>query len=296
MRIAVTLLLLGSGLFAACSRSDRPVASTVAVVAAESPWGAIATAIGGRDVTVTSLLEAPGADPHEYQPTAAAAAAVAKAAVVIENGLGYDPFMERILAQGSTGPRRVIKASEVLKVVGPNANPHLWYAIDRVPKVAGAIESALSSADPRHAADFRRNLREFLRSLDGPRTQLASIRADHAGASVLVTERLADYLLAEAGLTVTSPPSFARSVESGESPSAAATAEMRRLLGSGSTAALILNAQVQTPSVRAVSELARTSGVPVVRMTETIQPPGVTYVAWQQRQITSLAAALGTSR
>lgn len=293
MRAAVALLLAAS-LLAACSSgvARRSSAGRLSVVAGESPWGSIAAAIGGEHVAVTSLLSAPGADPHEYQPTAEAAAAVATASVVIENGLGYDRFLERMLAQGSTGPRRVVVAAEVLGVDEPTANPHLWYAVERVPVVAASIEAALAAADPRHAASYRRGLERLDAGLSGLDASVLAIRSAHRGAKVLVTERLADYLLAEAGLDIASPSAFARSVESGESPSAAATAQMRSELSSGRASALVLNAQVLSPAARSIRDLARSAGVPVVPMTETVQPVGSSYVSWQSRQVAALSRAL----
>jgi zinc/manganese transport system substrate-binding protein len=296
---AILALACGAVLLAGCARGaegSSAGAGRLKVVAAESPWGAVVAAIGGDHVSVTSLLWAPGADPHEYQPTASAAAAVATARVVVMNGLGYDRYMARMLAQGSLHPQRVVEAAKVLHVEGPQANPHLWYDVARVPRVATAIERSLVAADPRHAADYRAGLAAFTRSLDPDLAALAEIRMAHRSDPVLVTERVADYLLAEAGLTIVSPESFARAVESGQSPSAAATASMGALLRPGRAAALVVNSTVDTPATSAVRRQARASGVPVVLMTETVQPPGLGFAAWQGRQIRALSAALEGSR
>src|SRR5688500_7376159 len=64
------------------------------VVAAENFWGNVAAQIGGDKVEVTSIISEPGADPHLYESSADNAAALAKADVVITNGLGYDDFMD----------------------------------------------------------------------------------------------------------------------------------------------------------------------------------------------------------
>ncbi len=45
-----------------------------------------------------ALISNPAADPHAYEPTAADARAVAEANLVISNGVGYDPWMDRLLA------------------------------------------------------------------------------------------------------------------------------------------------------------------------------------------------------
>lgn len=292
---AAVCCTLSLGLLAAACGTAAPDAvgaGRLKVVAAESPWGKIAAAIGGGNAQVTSLVAAANVDPHEYQPTAAAAASVAEAAVVVDNGLGYDDFMNRLLATGASGPRRVVTAATVLHVTGPDANPHLWYALVRVPEVAHAIEVAMAHADPAHAANYRARLVAFDRSLQPVLRQVQAIARHHAGAPVAQTERVAGYLLSEAGLRMVSPVGFALSVEAGQSPSASDTALMDQLLADRGIDALILNTQTQTPVTENVRARAAAAGLPVVDVTETVQPPTSSFVRWQAEQVATLAAAL----
>ncbi|TMK57210.1 MAG: ABC transporter substrate-binding protein, partial [Actinobacteria bacterium] len=67
------------------------------VVAAENVWGSIAAQLGGDRVTVTSIIDNPNADPHDYEPTTEDARAMASANFVIENGVGYDPWAQRLI-------------------------------------------------------------------------------------------------------------------------------------------------------------------------------------------------------
>src|SRR5207249_8939513 len=78
--------------------SGSPAASTaiIAVVAAENFYGDITKQIGGNHVNVTSILSDPNVDPHEYQSNYQAAQSVSKAQLVIENGGGYDDWMDKI--------------------------------------------------------------------------------------------------------------------------------------------------------------------------------------------------------
>ena len=116
--------------------------AVVPVVAAENFWGNITSQIGGHDVTVTSLITNPNADPHLFETDAADAATLAEARVVIENGAGYDTWMNSLLGADS-GHATVVNAASVLHVTGSDPNPHLWYDIPRVPSVAAAIAGAL---------------------------------------------------------------------------------------------------------------------------------------------------------
>jgi ABC-type Zn uptake system ZnuABC Zn-binding protein ZnuA len=69
----------------------------IPVVAAESFYGEVATAIGGDRVTVENVAISPDADPHDFAPPPSVARAVSDARVVIMNGLDYDHWMEGLL-------------------------------------------------------------------------------------------------------------------------------------------------------------------------------------------------------
>src|SRR5712691_8187923 len=97
------------------------------VVAAENFWGSIAAQLGGDRVEVTSIIDNPNADPHEYEPTTADARSLASATFVIVNGIGYDPWADRLLAANPVPGRAVL---DVGTLVGAPAggNPHRWYS------------------------------------------------------------------------------------------------------------------------------------------------------------------------
>ncbi len=75
--------------------------SVLQVVAAENFWGSLVAQIGGSRVQVLSVVSDPNADPHEYESNATDARAVATANYVIENGAGYDSWMDKLLGASS---------------------------------------------------------------------------------------------------------------------------------------------------------------------------------------------------
>src|SRR4051812_11628655 len=180
--LAATMLAL-SGCGGSPTTTDK-----LDVVAAENVYGNIAAQIGGPHVVVTSVLTDPNADPHLFEPGTANGLAVAHAGVVIENGLGYDAFMTRLEEATPSGARVVVTISDVLGVHGRDANPHLWYDVQKLDTIATAIERALARADGAHAGAYRRGLRSFVRSLTPLRRAVAALRARHAGAAVAYTE------------------------------------------------------------------------------------------------------------
>jgi len=296
-RWGVGAVLVAIALLGACTTTATSSFShgRLRVVAAESPWGAVARAVGGDDVEVVSVIKDANVDPHEYTPTAWAAAQVALAAVVIDNGLGYDDFITQLLSTGAAHQRRTVTAADVLGISGPDANPHLWYMVERVPKVARAMADAFSAADPAHRADYRANLVAFDASLAPLDATLSAIRSERPGAPVAQTERVAGYLLAEAGLDVVSPAGFATSIEQGHEPNAADTQAMGTLLRGGGVEVLINNIQTTSAVTTAAVNDARSAGVPVVGFSEIVEPSSASYVVWQQRQLDALARALGVA-
>lgn len=291
----VVRLAAASTLCAVClSACSSPSSlSRLRVVAGESPWGAVAAAIGGNKVDVLSLVANPSVDPHSFTATAADAAAVNQASVVIENGLGYDNFVDQVLATGTSGPRSVVTVSSVLGVKGPNANPHLWYWLDRVPTVAAAIERAMAERDPKDASAFQTNLENFDHNLAPLIAELAHIDKVAHGVPVAQTERVAGYLLAEAGLTLRSPLSYSLAIEAGTTPSFQAQRQMNNLMSSHAVRVLIYNVQTVTSLTTQLKQLAQSSGVPVVGVSEVVEPQSAGFIAWQQDQIVRLEAALG---
>jgi zinc/manganese transport system substrate-binding protein len=265
--------------------------STLPVVASTNVFGDIARQIGGSHVSVTSVLSDPNADPHLFEPGTATGLAVAKARVVIQNGLDYDSFMTRLERSAPSDKRSVVTISDVLGINGQDANPHLWYDVPALPKIATAIEQALADADPAHASDYRSGLRAFIAALAPLQATVAKIRALHAGAPVAYTEPVPGYLIEAAGLRDRSLSSFTQPIEEGSEPSAAAVSEMTALATKHRIKVLFYNNQAVSPITQRVRAAAKDAGVPVVGVAETV-PAGLTFQAWQLKQAHELLTAL----
>ena len=294
LAVAAAITLASVGL-ASCAGASTRKPDLVHVVAAENFWGNITSQIGGRDVTVTSLITNPNADPHLFETDAADAATLAQAQVVIENGAGYDTWMGSLLGADGGSPR-IVNAANVLHITGSDPNPHLWYDIPRVPAVAAAIAGALEKAAPEDAATFKGNLATFDASLAPLNATLAAIKAHFHNVPVAYTERVPGYALAAAHLDVKTPPGFARAIEDGTDPGPADTLAMQKLLTDHDINVLLYNVQTVTPVTTQIRALARSHGIPVVGVSETMPAGVATYQQWQQSQLTKLLHALESSR
>src|SRR5215467_7001130 len=150
--LAATLALISGCLLATgCSTAGALAAGdarVVRVAAAENFWGSLAAQVGGSHARVTSIIANPNTDPHSYEPTAADARAVASAQLAIVNGVGYDPWMSRLLAADEGEHISVLNVGAALGVPA-DGNPHRWYNPADVRAVVGRLTAGLSKADPR---------------------------------------------------------------------------------------------------------------------------------------------------
>src|SRR6266571_7211982 len=154
--VAVGLLAVvpvGAGCGGQSKSSAAAPTGVLHVVAAENFWGSIASQLGGDRVQVSSVITNPATDPHDYEPTAADARTVAGARMVIVNGIGYDPWADRLIAANPVSGRAVLNVGTIVGVpVG--GNPHQWYSPQSVERVIGAIAARYKTLDPKDAAYF----------------------------------------------------------------------------------------------------------------------------------------------
>ncbi len=293
MRVRIILALLPAlllGAAAACgpAAAGRP---SVDVVASTNVYGDIVGQIGGPHVSVTSILSNPNADPHLYEPGTQNGLAVAKARLVIQNGVGYDAFMQRLEDASPSKQRIVVTIADVLGVHGKDANPHLWYDVPKLNAIAGAIASGLERSDPANASAYRAGLARFETSLGPLKHEVARIKASFAGGPVAYTEPVPGYLLTAAGLDNVAPDDFTRAIENGTEPTPQAVAAMLALLSGKKVKVLLYNSQTVSPITEEIRSAALKAGIPVIGVTETL-PPKLTFQQWQLGQAEELFAAL----
>jgi zinc/manganese transport system substrate-binding protein len=268
-------------------------AGVIRIVAAENFYGDIAAQLAGPQARVSSILRNPDADPHLFEADVATARAVADANLVIYNGLSYDTWMVRLLGSTQRARRLVVEAASVIPGGAPGTNPHLWYDPEAMQAVARAICGRLQQIDPAHRMLYSQRLAQFLASMRPLTAEIERLRSRYAGASVAATEPVADYLIADLGLTMREQR-FQVAVMNDTEPSARDTAAFEEALKHRSVRVLIYNPQATSTAVQRLLSIARASDVPIVGMTET-EPPGVDYRQWMLDQLRALGRALAGS-
>jgi zinc/manganese transport system substrate-binding protein len=260
-------------------------------VAAENFWGSIAAQIAGNDADVTSIITNPDADPHAYEPTADDARAIASAQLVIENGIGYDTWAQKLLdAESSAGT-----VLDVGKVVGVSAggNPHQWYSQASVEKFINRVTEDLQHLDPSHRSDYERNARAYRSTgLAEYSALISQIKHKYAGRSIGASESIVALWATTLGLNMVTPESFLNAVAEGNEPTAADKATVDAQIHDRQIKVFVFNSQNSTPDVQRLVGAARAEHIPVTTVTETLTPAKATFQEWQVRELRALLAAL----
>jgi zinc/manganese transport system substrate-binding protein len=298
----------------ACGAQDTPAADdgTIKVVTSTNVWGSVVAAVGGDAVRVSSIIDDPSGDPHSYESKPSDLVAVRDAKLVVFNGGGYDDFFATLLGPETEDARKIEAFGVSGKAAGhdepePSGEPatgeaghedghdhavneHVWYDFDTVRKVADQAATDLGELAPDKKAAFEANAEDFTTKLTELERRVAG---KGAGKKVVATEPVAHYLLDTAGVEDVTPESFADAVENETDIPAAALADVTRLIEQKQVVALVENAQTENAGTQQVAGQAKTAGVPVVQVTETL-PEGVTgYLDWMTKQVDSLVGALG---
>ncbi|WP_328604898.1 zinc ABC transporter substrate-binding protein [Amycolatopsis sp. NBC_00345] len=290
---ALTVFALG-----ACSSTDSPGGSgsgsgsgdQIKAVAATDVWGSVASAVGGDKVQVKSIIHDPSADPHSYESTADDALAAQTAQLTLANGGGYDDFFGKLTGQAS-GAKKLVAYD--IAATG-DENEHVWYDLPGVEKVADQVANALGEIQPASKQLFQDNAKTFKGQVEGLLKKAVEVGAAHPGTKVVVTEPVAHYLLESAKITDATPKAFSDAVENDTDVPAAAVSDFTQLIKTKQVKALVNNVQTVTPLTQQVVGEAKSSGVPVVNVAETLPADVTGYIDWMTKEVDSLSGALNS--
>jgi zinc/manganese transport system substrate-binding protein len=287
-------LTRGSPTTSSTSSSDSSSNTVINVVAGENFWGSLVSQLGGVHVNVTSVVADPNTDPHEYQSNPANAEAISNAKFVIVNGAGYDTWALAIMASANVPNQVVLNVQELLNQ-SVDVNPHFWYSPYYVNYTVAAMYKDLVRIDPTDKAYFTTSYANLNSSLWSTYMKYeVAIKHQYAGVPVAATEDIFVYMANATGLDVVSPPGFMQAVAEGNDPSAADVAAMQDLMmmGNSSVHVLVYNDQTVTPLTQSIKSLAAQYQIPIIGVTETIQPPNYTFQVWQGAELVALQNAL----
>ncbi|BDV35334.1 metal ABC transporter substrate-binding protein [Methylocystis iwaonis] len=136
------------------------------VVASFSIIGDFVRQVGGDRVTVTTLV-GPDGDAHVYQPTPADGRKIAQAKLIFVNGLGFEGWLERLVAAAKSRGTIVTLGKGVAARPGEEGtDPHAWQDVANAKVYVAEIRDALAAADPAGAEAYKTNAAAYLAKLD----------------------------------------------------------------------------------------------------------------------------------
>jgi zinc/manganese transport system substrate-binding protein len=262
----------------------------VKVVAAENTYGDIVQQIGGIHVHVLSIMSDPNVDPHEYESNVDDARQIADADLVVENGGGYDDWMDKLMATTRNSKRTVINTFDI----APNhlkENEHVWYNPDNVIVFSQKILDVLKQKDPADSAEFEANFADLKADILKLDTRLGDLKAKFAKTPIALTETIFLYQSELIGLDVLTPWTFDKAIAEGNDPTPADAITAENQLTSRQAKILVYNVQTVTSITTKLQNEAHILNIPVVPVSETM-PPGEHYQSWMSKQLDVLEAAL----
>jgi len=312
---ASALVLAGCASTAAGDGDDAD--GRLRVVASTNVYGQIASEIGGDLVDVTSIVTNESQDPHSFEPSARDQLAVSKADLVIENGGGYDAFIDALIESSGTdapivtaveyshdwpeneGHAATEESDEHADAAHDHGdhehvegfNEHVWYDPHTIAHLASAIAEELGELSPDDAATFTANAEAFGAEVEGLEASLDELATTHAGEKVFVTEPVPVYLVQAAGLENATPEAFSEAVEEGQDVAPATLLESLALVRDGEVSVVITNTQTGGAETQEIVDEADGLDIPVIAFSETL-PEGETYISWMQANIEALSTAL----
>lgn len=160
-------LLAAAGCVAPVERADDrlQVVATIGMIAD------VAQRIGGDAVKVEGLM-GPGVDPHLYKARAGDVRSLARADLILYNGLHLEAAMAEVLEEMGDRVRTVAVTERIPRerLLAPPEfsgayDPHVWFDVSLWMEAARRIEDALSEADPANAAGYGARSEAYLEEL-----------------------------------------------------------------------------------------------------------------------------------
>lgn len=262
--------------------AKSPSKKPIRVVASLNFYGEAAQKVAGKYGKVDSLINNSAVDPHDYQPSIRQSQQVSNADFIIENGLGYDHWMDKMIVANDNHPQ-VIKVGVAIAHAKNGDNEHVWYQPQVMIKLTNRLAADFSQKDPQHRNYYQARARAYVQQLNQQDKLIKQAKANmHQNDRVAVSEPVFDYSLATMGYHITDPH-FAKAIEDGDDPSPHDISAIQSDIRHHRLAFFVENPQSSSKTVDNLTCLAKKHHVPVIQVTET-KPDNESYTEWMRRQ------------
>ena len=251
-------------------------------------YGEVASAVAGKHGQVTSIINSEATDPHDFKATTKEAKEVSQANVIIENGLGYDGWLTKLVKSAGKEKQQIVVGTTVAKKK-MGANEHVWYQPQTMAKLADVLAQRFGQLDPAHKAEFKQNAQAYQKKLNklDKVIQASKQKVKANNSRVDVSEPVFNYALANLGYQINNHH-FAKAIEDGTDPSPKDIQEMKADMQNHRITFFVNNPQESSPVIKNLLKTAKENDIPVLNVAET-KPDGKTYVQWMLDQYQALA-------
>lgn len=274
------------------------------VVASFSILADLVATVGGERIELATLVAA-DKDAHTYQPTAGDSRIVAAARVLVTNGLGFEPWADRLAGAAPFKGKRIVATADVPRDRHLSdrhhhghshghggSDPHMWQDVALARRYVAAIAKGLAEADPAGADGYRERTAAYdkrLADLDAwVREQIAAVPA--AKRRVITGHDAFRYFARAYGVTFRAPQGISTAQEASARDVANLIQQIRR---EGIRAIFIEN--MSNPKL--VEQIAREAGGAVgpALYVDALSPPGGpadTYEKMFRHNVAALVAGM----
>lgn len=150
----------------ACSAPTMaPTDQKPTVIATFSILADVTSRIGADVLDVTSIIPVDG-DAHVYEPTPADGVRLAQATTIVQLGLGYEPWFERLFTASASKATVIVASQNVITHTSNNEiDPHIWHDVRRTMQMVETISAGLVAQYPAFASQIQRNTQAYLAEL-----------------------------------------------------------------------------------------------------------------------------------
>jgi len=140
------------------------------VVVTHSILSDIVGNVGDDRLEVVTLV-GPNGYVHTYEPTPADTRAVSSASVIMENGLAFEPWIDKLYKSSGSKAVRVVASQgfrprTLMEGGREETDPHCWQDVHGAMQMTHNVADALAKADPAGASAYRANAQAYLTKLD----------------------------------------------------------------------------------------------------------------------------------
>src|SRR5262245_26443603 len=141
-RATACLIAILSGVLAACQLGVTPTATgtdQLNVVATYSILGDVVENVGGDQIKL-NVLVGPNSDAHAFEPSPADGVKLAEAALVFENGLGFETWLDDLYEASDSGATRVVTTQGIEpRTLDGEVDPHVWHSVANVSQMTQTV-------------------------------------------------------------------------------------------------------------------------------------------------------------